>query len=70
MLCKFYRNVNDESGCCAVLCRLVGCNAEIRNMVIMPAREIQIPRKDRQTSRRYRVCIAMRMNEERGVGVL
>ena len=29
---KFYGKVNDESGCFAVLCRLVGCKAEIRDM--------------------------------------
>jgi len=69
MLYKFYRNVNDESECCAVLCcaSWLGCNAEIRNMDMMPAGEIQIPRKDRPTSGRYRVC-NWNANERRTMG--
>jgi hypothetical protein len=50
--------MNDKNGCCVVLCRLVGCNAKIRNMDIKPAWKIQHPRGDThtKTSRRCRIC--------------
>ena len=38
-----YGNAKDKSGSCAVFCKLVRCNAEIRNM---PAREIRYLRKE------------------------
>jgi hypothetical protein len=37
--------VHDGSGCYAVLCKLDGFNAEIRDMGMKRAREIQYPRK-------------------------
>ena len=61
--------MNDESGCFAVLCRLVGCKAEIRDMDIKPARRSNVhPRiRVRKQVGVVGIAIAMRMDEERGV---
>jgi len=73
LIVEFYGNlkVNDKSGCCSVLCRLVGAKRGNSEHGYEACEGNPIPKEGRilntQTSRKCKVCIAMRMDEERGV---